>query len=190
VIINDSGTFAVIEGENIKISLREKLRVEKTAGTYSWNTYKYFPTGKLILRIDKYSQTKDFIDGEKTLEEKLAVIIAELEYRGQKEKEERIEREIRRAKREEILKIEKERRMRIEKEIKDFRKLMKESESWHKSVILDNYIKEVERKALENNTLTEDLQSWLKWAKQKAEWFNPFIKKEDEFLNESDRLIF
>lgn len=190
LIVGSRETYAVIEGEKIEIALREKLRVEKVVEKNGWNTNKYYPIGQLILRVDRTYRSKEFVDGEKSLEEKLPSIIAEIEYRGQKEKEERIKHEIRRKQEEERQRIEKERKARKDKEIQDFKNLLHESKSWHKSVILDNYIKEVEKRATENNTLTEELKTWLMWAKNKAEWFNPFIKKEDEFLTEQDRFLF
>ncbi len=181
-----------IEGEHIEIAIREKLRIEKNKDHHGWTIHKYFPTGKLILKIgwSHNIYTKEFIDGKKLLEEKLRDILAFLEYRGQVGKEERIRREIEQAKKAELERIRKEQKARKEQELKNFKNLIKESQSWHKSVILDKYIQEVERKATENNTLTEDLKLWLTWAKQKSKWFNPFIKKEDELLDDDDRYIF
>ena len=190
LIVIGRETYAVIEGEKIEVALREKLRVEKIVEKNGWNTNKYFPIGKLIFRVDRTYRAKEFIDGDKSLEDKLPLIIAEIEYRGIKEKEKRIEYEIRRKQEEERQRIEKERKARKDKEIQDFKNLLHESKSWHKSVILDNYIKEVEKRATENNALTEELKTWLVWAKHKSEWFNPFIKKEDGFLTEQDRFLF
>lgn len=182
-------TYAIVEGEEIEIALREKLRIEKTTDEYNWTSNKYFPTNKLIFKIDRYN-IKEFIDGKLTLEEMLPDILANLEYRGQKEKEWRIKREIERAKEEELERIRKEQKARKERELADVKKLFKESEAWHISTNLYNFIKEVEVRAVNNNTMTEETQTWLTWAKQKADWYNPFIKREDEFLDENDRLIF
>ncbi len=74
-------------------------------------------------------------------------------------------------------------------ELQKFKYLIKESKLWHKSVILDNYLTEVERRAIENNSLTDEFKTWLEWAKQKAEWFNPFIKREDDIFSDDDRLV-
>ena len=154
----------------------EKLRIEKTVDRNNWNTNKYFPTDKLILKIG-WLHTKEYMDGKNTLEEMLPDILAYLEYRGQKEKEERIQREINWAKQEERERIRKELEARKKQELDDVKNLFNESVTWHKSTILNNFIKEVEKKAIDTNTLTEELQSWLGWAKQKADWYNPFIKK-------------
>lgn len=93
-----------------------------------------------------------------------------------KEKEERIQREIRWAKQKEQERIGKALEARKKLELDDVKNLFNESTSWHKSTILNNFIKEVEKRAIETNTLTEELQNCLAWAKQKADWYNPFIK--------------
>ena len=187
IIVRGVATYVIVEGVNIEIAIREKLRIEKTVDKNSWNTNKYFPTGRLIIKVNQSYCAKEFIDGEKSLEEKLPLIIAEIEYLGQKGKQRRIESAIFRKQYEEKLQLEKDLKDRKDKELNTFKNLLNESKTWHKSVILDNYIKEREKRAIETNTLTDDLKTWLSWAKQKADWYNPFIKKEDEFLNEQDR---
>jgi hypothetical protein len=58
---------------------------------------------------------------------------------------------------------------------------------WNQSIILEKFLKVVEEKAVENGTFTEDLKEWVEWAKQKAEWFNPLIQREDSILSDEDR---
>lgn len=120
----------------------------------------------------------------------MPLILAHLEYRGQQEKEFRIQCEINRIERERLRQIEEEQKARKEKEIKSFRELLTESNSWHQSVILNQYIEEVERRALIEESITEEKKEWLAWAKEKSEWFNPFIKKEDLILGNQDRNSF
>jgi hypothetical protein len=176
VMIRNQRTYAIIEGEEIEIALREKLRVEKSLDRNSWSTNNYYPTDKLILKIG-WLYIKEFMDGKNTLEELLPDILAHLEYRGQKEKEDRIQREIESAKQQERDRIRKEQEARKNKELDDVRNLFNESTTWHKSTILNNFIQEVENRANNNNTMTEELCNWLAWAKQKADWYNPFIKR-------------
>ena len=40
-------------------------------------------------------------------------------------------------------------------------------------MILKDYIDAIESNALKNDELTDELQQWLRWAKEKAEMFNP-----------------
>ncbi len=102
----------------------------------------------------------------------------------------RIQCEINRIERERIRQIEEEQKARKEKEVKKFRELLTESNSWHQSVILNQYIEEVERRALIEESITEEKKEWLAWAKEKSEWFNPFIKKADLILGNQDRNSF
>lgn len=57
---------------------------------------------------------------------------------------------------------------------------------YNKAKIVREYLNELETKAL-NNQLTIEVQDWLKWAKDKTDWFDPMIKKEDTLLYESDK---
>ena len=47
---------------------------------------------------------------------------------------------------------------------------------YNKAKIVREYLNELETKAL-NNQLTIEVQDWLKWAKDKTDWFDPMIKK-------------
>jgi hypothetical protein len=50
-----------------------------------------------------------------------------------------------------------------------------------------NYIKQIEDNAIMKEDLTEELSNWIKWASDKANWYDPLINGEDELLNDSDR---
>ena len=51
--------------------------------------------------------------------------------------------------------------------------MLDDSERWQKAVNVRNYIKEVESKAIRENILTEDLSSWIRWATDKIDVFDP-----------------
>ncbi|WP_276374319.1 hypothetical protein [Chryseolinea sp. H1M3-3] len=48
--------------------------------------------------------------------------------------------------------------------------------------MIRNYVDEVESKATENNNLTEDVKSWITWAKKSADWYDPTFPKGNEEL--------
>lgn len=52
---------------------------------------------------------------------------------------------------------------------------------------LRNYIREIEQNALKAGNMTEKLQSWLQWLNDKADWYDPFIEKEDKLFEKIDR---
>jgi len=62
----------------------------------------------------------------------------------------------------------------------------KESERSKKSVDIRNYIKQIEKNAIKDNNLSEELTNWINWANNKADWYDPITRKEDELLNEND----
>lgn len=57
---------------------------------------------------------------------------------------------------------------------------------WHKANILREYIDRFEQNSLKNNTLSEELKKWITWARDKADWFDPFICKVDKYLTDDD----
>ena len=70
--------------------------------------------------------------------------------------------------------------------------LIQKSQLWKKANDLRNYIKEVKVKAIKNINFTEEIITWLEWANQKADWYDPLIEKEDELLEQvdKDKLVF
>lgn len=182
---NGSETYAVINEENILISLRERLRIEKTVEKNGRNTNKYFPTGKLVFSIGDSYRTKEFVDTKTLIEDKLVAILAELAIRSQIKKEYRIEAEINRVKREAQKRIEKEFQERKSKELKNFKLLINEADRWHQSRILRDYIAYIQN---QDSVILDKDENWINWAQNKIDWYDPLIHKKDDLLNDNDRL--
>lgn len=187
VIVKENTTYAVVKGEEIKIRLREKLKKVVTKHEkYSWNNTDYVPTDILSFKIDEYPE-KEFNDTIKlNLEEQLPKILTKLELVSEKLKKDREERE--NWHREYTKKLEAEEAIKKRKttEIENFKKLLEESERCKKAVDMRNYIKQIENNAVKDNNLSEELTNWINWAKNKADWYDPITRKEDELLNEND----
>jgi hypothetical protein len=103
------------------------------------------------------------------------------------EKQDAIEREIRHIEYERRRKIEEDLEAKRNFELKEFKGLFKKANRWHQAVILKNYIAEFEKKARDNNSLTEEVLNWLEWANNKVEWYDPFTEKEDETFEKINR---
>ena len=101
---------------------------------------------KLVLKVDRYSRIREFVDGSKKLEERLPDILADIEYRAEKEIEWRVQCEKERKIREEKERIERELRERKEKEINDFKNLLSLFDRWQQARNLREYIIAVEEK--------------------------------------------
>ena len=78
--------------------------------------------------------------------------------------------------------IEKELRERKEKEISEFKNLFSKFNRWQQARNLREYITAIEEKNKRGRELTREQKEWIKWAKQKADWYDPLIDKEDPLL--------
>ena len=113
-------TVAVIQGEEIKIRIREKqsmIDARENLGRI-YNLY----TGELIFVIGDYNK-KEFRDSTEKLENKISTIVAYLEHQGNIKKDERIKWEIRRREEERQEQMRREFKERQEKEAHAFKKL-------------------------------------------------------------------
>lgn len=183
-----NGDKLVVFGERYDIRILEPdYRVTKKHPTYSWNETKYYPTGKLMLKLDDlYGRT--WVDTEnKLLEDKLPNILAYFELRAKREIKERIDREIWHKEYERKKKLEEELKKVREKELEDFKSLINSSGRWYKSQNLRDYLDTFEAKAKESGTLDNLKIEWLKWARKKADWYDPFIESDDETFKGIDR---
>ena len=176
--IDQRETLALVFGVDLKCCLQEKFRFEDlNDGKYHWNNRKYFTTGVLTFRMWKSFrwEQKVWSDGKILMEFQLAKIIAGIELFAQHEKEKRLKLEEGWRLQREKQRIEKERYDREELDGANFKKLLAQSQLWKQAMILKDYIDAIESNALKNGGLTDELQEWLRWAKEKAERFNPIL---------------
>lgn len=184
---NYNGTKLIIFDEYFDIRLRETNKRVVEENERGWKEPKYYPTGKLCLKTDDYP-SYEWVDSKtKALEDKLPDILAYFELQAKRKKVERIERDIRNKEYERQKKIEEELRQKRDKELNDFKSLINSSGRWHKSVSLRNYLDTFEANAKANNSLDENKIEWLKWARKKADWYDPFIESEDEVFKDVNR---
>lgn len=178
-------TCVIIYDVKIEISLKEKLKWVITPTAYSWVNREYQPTGRLTFRVEDYNQ-KMWEDGKVSIENKLPDILAYLELKAKKKLEERRYYQEQNKIREEKERIEREIRERKEKELKDFKELIKQANQWNQTQIIRDYIKYVETEAEKVGDIPDELNVWLKWSKQKADWYDPHLKGRDLILKNED----
>ena len=142
--------------------------------------YDYVYNGKLKITCGdrKYIRETDKIK----LEDKLGDIIIKLYEQSEETKNERLEREeIARKRREE-----EERKERIrnakKSEVQRIKDLINCAEDYKIACEIRNYIEAVSK----NETLTDEIKEWIKWANKKANWFDPTINEGDELLGKRD----
>ena len=180
------GTKIVIDNIELGIGLRERLKRKIVKGTY-YDSTELYPSNILSFSLYVYP-AKDWTDTNTSkLEDKIPNIIAKLELQAVKEKQDAIEREIRRIEQERQRKIEADLEAKRNFELIEFKGLFKKANRWHQAEIFRKYIAEVEKKARENNSLTEEVLNWLEWANNKVQWYDPFTEKEDESFEKVNR---
>lgn len=184
----ENGRKFVVFGEMYNLFLREvnNRRMVQHPG-YSWKSATYTPSGKLCLKLDRLFH-KEWSDSKtKPLVTKISDIIDFLEKAAKKDIQDRIDSEIY-WENQRLIKIEEARVAEIKaKEISDFKLLINSSGRWHKSEQLRSYLDTYENKMLERGLLSEDVIEKIKWARKKADWYDPFIESEDEIFKDLDR---
>ncbi len=184
VIVKENTTYAVVKGEEIKIRFREKLKKVITKHEkYSWNNVEYIASGILSFKIDQYPE-KEFNDSDnQMLEEQLPKILTKLELVSEKLKKDREERENRHREYQKMREAEEQIKKRKTTEIEKFKKLLDDSERWKKAIDIRNYIKQIENNAIKENNPSEELSNWIKWATDKADWYDPLTDNKDDILD-------
>ena len=183
--INKRGPCIVVNDVEFHFEIREKNKRIPLDKPYGSSTY--IPTGILIIKIGESYKAKEWSDGTVKLENQLAKIVAKIELEAKEELAWREECRLHHIKMEEEEKIRKEFQKKREFELQRTKELFNNAIYHNKAKIVREYLNELETKASLNNQLTIELQDWLKWAKDKTDWFDPMIKKEDILLYESDK---
>ena len=182
--INENITYAVINEEKININITER----KKQDTSSVNSYGYRNTvfcGELHFNISYgYWVKTSYKDTPHTkLEDKIISIIAFLEIQSENIKLERIEEEKRKIQREEEERKRKTFEEKRNAELKEFQSLFTMAERLYKANIIRDYIHTYEIYLEKNGITEEEVLKKIGWAKDKANWLDPFISKEDLYLD-------
>ncbi len=167
-------TKMVIDGIKIPFDLREHhRRVPNEESNYP--SYKYVPTGNFILTTGEYSDKKEWTETSNIrLEEKIIRIVAWVEVKVQEEKEWREKVKIAKEIQEKEQKIKEEQESKRKAEEEKFNKLRLDSKSFEEYTVIQKFILEVEKRAIAENKLTQELKDWINWANDKVEEINPF----------------
>lgn len=186
-ISNEKKSEFLIYDEKFQIRVREILKKVKVNDS-SWERYEMVGSGILSVKIEGTYPVKEWRDQNiKTLEEQLLSILAKLELLSEKKKQFKIEREAWHREYEEEQAKKKDREEKVAEELNKFKQLFETATRWHKSQYLRNYIKEFEEYAIQSGSLNEDKQKWIEWAREKANWYDPFVESEVDLLKDINR---
>lgn len=174
-------TCILIDTIYIDFDLREASKRVPATPPYSGTALE--PTGEFIFKVGKYSGEKEWRDGKVKIEKLLARIVAKLEIYAQEEKKQQEASRLWRLQYDAEVKRKAEIKKRKEEEVTKFNKLVALSEQYNKSLLIRQYIEAKHQKAIETKTLTAELQEWISWANDKADWYDPTINKPDDILD-------
>lgn len=184
--VGHNGTKFLILGEYYDIRIREPdYRIINK--DYVYNSAEYYPSGKLMLKLDDLHGHSWVDTNSQLLEDKLPDILAYFELRAKRDINKRIESEIRHKEYKLKQNIKEELEAKKKKELIAFKEVLNHSSRWQKSKDLRNYVQAIETNAIQNNKLSLELQDWLQWIKDKVDWYDPLIEKEDELFIGVDR---
>lgn len=196
--VYDNVTFIKKDFDAVPIMIKERMRqVPHTPTKQEIEDNRRYPSmyplkdkelaysGELIFSIDSYyANRKNWNDSEKSkIGNKIGEIVIHILETIQKVKEGRIASEIAEKKMQEEEKIREIYREKQKSELINVKELLRDSENYRYAQNIYNYIKALET---ERGVDSEDLAEYIQWAKEKADWINPIIKKEDELLGELD----
>lgn len=188
--INGGKTFAIINEEEIRINILERRKQQTIDGKLT-NTTAF--CSELHFNIFyNYNDKKTYKDTPYTkIEDKIASIIAFLEIKSDEIKEERQEREHQRKIQEEKERIRKEFEAKKANELKEFQSLFIMAERLFKANVIRNYIDTYEEYLRKKEISDKDVLEKLQWARDKADWLDPFISKEDQYMDcyDKDKII-
>lgn len=192
----------VVNGETVSLSISESqdkvdhvptreeniqlLKYEEEKRKHSWASkpnirkYDYVYNGKISLAV---GSEKSFRDCKSyVVEDRLGDIFVLLYEAAESLRIQREAREAAERKRKEEERQREARRERYNLEVERTNSLVNESENYDIACKIRAYVSAVEQK----DTLTEEEVAWIAWAKQKADWYDPTIKRKDEFMGTRD----
>ena len=182
---NNYGPKIVAYDVEFSWNIREKTK--RILSDKIYETATYIPTGILILQIGESFRAKEWVDGATKLENRLSKVVAKIELDAIKELEWREECRIHRIQEAEKEKLRKEFQAKRDIELLNTKDLFKLAEYHNKANIIRDYISRIENQEPDNNQESTELIEWIKWAKDKADWLDPLVNKNDELLNEKDK---
>ncbi len=180
--LKENKFYICIKNQSYEFSIREKQnRVIDTSSQSPWNSTKLINAGKLVLKFSEFRSygTKEWEDGNKLLEEQLITILTYIEFKANKDYIEEIERKARWAIQAKERRIREEKQKQIEQELIEFNLLIEKANRHNQCKIILEYLVDSEKSYQSKNEKNKDFENWLKWAKEKVDWYDPLINKDD-----------
>ncbi|WP_227056459.1 hypothetical protein [[Clostridium] hylemonae] len=158
------------------LEYKENIKFKEYASKPQIKKYDYFYNGKMRIKFENSSYIRD--NEQQKLEDRLDDIIIELygiseEHRILREKREEEHQRYLEEKRQAEQRAE-----RIEEEKQNTQALVNKAKDYQIACEIRNYINAVSG----GMDILKETKQWVEWAKEKADWFDPVIAKEDKYL--------
>lgn len=169
----------IIEKYDIKenISCRELNNRKFFKDKHGWNSSSLSPNGLLSINILGY-RGKQWKDGKLKLEERIDIIILQLDDYFMKEKLFLIQIERNNRERERLENERLARQKVIQNDIDEFKRLKSNARRYHECQMMRDYINAASKYRDEN---------WIQWANDAVDWYDPIISKPHEKLDYADK---
>lgn len=158
------------------LEYKEKVRYNEYASKPQIRKYDYFYNGKIRIKFENGNYIRD--NDQQKLEDRLDDILVQLYDISEENRKVRVKREEEHRIYLEEKRKEEQRLERIEKEKQKTQALINESKDYQVACEIRNYIKAVS----DVGEITEEVNQWIKWAGEKADWFDPTIARTDLYL--------
>ncbi len=182
ISVRNRKTLVLIYSVEIEISCREKATRVKISDK-PYNNTELRSTGILSFNIEGF-YIKEWKDGKVKLEDQLSNIIAKLELEGKKRQDESIKWQKIRDENDRKTQIIKDIQKSKEKQLEDFKTLITNSRKHREVRMIREYIAAVEQNSIESGELTDEIKNWIEWAKNKTNWYDPFLNHPDNDFDE------
>ncbi len=160
------------------IKYKDELKHNSWASKPQIRKYDHVYNGNLRITIG-VNYIRDSAKGK--LEDRLGDILIEFYEKSEENRIERERREAEQCKREEEARRREELRKRKETEIKRTKELANKAEDYRIAAEIRALIFAMIEKGDEEAT-----PEWIEWAKEKADWYDPTVAREDEYLGKRD----
>lgn len=188
--VKDDTTLLHIGYQPLPIVLREKTRrvTVKEPGR-SWASSRMEPYGDLYLQMTYQFKEREWKIGDGALADEAQAMLERLEAASQRVDEYYRDLERTWAANDARRKAEQALQDRQNAELTGFKRLLHAATRWQQAEWIRNYLTAMETReaAATRDGLTPDRAEWFAWARAKADWYDPLVETEDEWLADIDR---
>lgn len=174
------------------IRVRERYRQNRKAkkDRYDWNTYEYVPIGILVVELGRTYERSDTIEDttKAPIEDRINSLLLTLVHAAHRHRKRRREdEEARRRKAEWERKREVKLKL-IEAEEARIRELLSESDAWHQSNRIRQFVSAAhERAIMKGNEAPAEHTKWSDWALKQADRIDPLVESPPSIIDEKKK---